>query len=193
MLLSICGRLARVRRKPGGSQPGRFPHADLFGWSWRSIFFVNLPVALFSLVAVLFLVPETRERSAGRPDLLGAAFLTAALVAIVYPLLEGRQLGWPAWGWLLLAAGVLALAALGMIEDRRRHTDLTPLLRTRLFRVPAFTAGLTVQLLFSAGLQGFFLIFALWMQTGQGFSPLHLLRSSVARFSDILYSDCRHS
>ena len=46
------------------------------------------------------------------------------------------------------------------------------MLRTRLFRVPAFAAGLGVQLAFAAGLQGFFLIFTIWVQAGQHFSPL---------------------
>jgi MFS family permease len=144
---------------------GVLTQADLFGWSWRSIFFVNVPVALFSLAAAARLVPETRERSAGRPDLLGASLLAAALVAVVYPLLEGRQLGWPAWGWLLLTGGLVTLVVLGLVEERRQGPQIAPLLRPQLFRIPAFTAGLAVQLAFSAGLQGLFLILALWLQT----------------------------
>jgi EmrB/QacA subfamily drug resistance transporter len=151
---------------------GVLTQADLFGWSWRSVFFVNVPVALFSLVAAIRLVPETRDHSARRPDLVGASLLTAALVAVVYPLLEGRQLGWPTWVWLLFAGGLVMLAALGLVEERRQRPQIAPLLRTRLFRIPAFTAGLAVQLAFAAGLQGFFLIFALWLQVGQHYSPL---------------------
>jgi MFS family permease len=98
---------------------GVLTEADLFGWSWRSVFFVNVPVALFSFVAAMRLVPETRERSARRPDLVGASLLAAALVAIVYPLLEGRQLGWPHWLWLPFAAGLVTLAVLGLVEERR--------------------------------------------------------------------------
>ena len=71
---------------------GVLTDANLFGWSWRSVFFVNVPVALVSLVAAAKLVPETRNRSAGRPDLVGAGLLIGALVAVVYPLLEGA--GW---------------------------------------------------------------------------------------------------
>src|SRR5208283_3543017 len=89
---------------------GLLTSADVFGWGWRSVFFVNVPVALCSLVASARFVPETRERSSRRPDFAGAALLTAALVAIVYPLLEGRSLGWPGWIWGLLAGGVAALA-----------------------------------------------------------------------------------
>jgi EmrB/QacA subfamily drug resistance transporter len=151
---------------------GVLTDADLFGWGWRSVFFINVPIALVSLVAASRVVPETSDPEAGRPDLLGAGLLAGALVAVAYPLLEGRSQGWPVWIWLLLAGGLAGLVALGVIEDRRQHTRVAPLLRTRLLRIPAFSAGLVVQLAFSAGLQGFFLVFALWIQAGMGFSPL---------------------
>ncbi len=159
---------------------GLLTDANLFGWSWRSVFFVNVPVAIAALVAGLRLVPETRDPSARRPDLPGALLLAGSLVAIVYPLLEGRQLGWPAWVWALLAAGLAGLAALGLLEARRPGERTAPLLRARLFRVPAFAAGLGVQLAFSAGMQGFFLAFALWLQAGEQFSPLKAGLTAVA-------------
>src|SRR5215510_2552451 len=159
---------------------GILTSADLFGWSWRSVFFVNIPIALVSLVLAARSVPETRERSARRPDLAGAALLTAALVAIVYPLLEGRSLGWPPWIWLMLAGGVVGLGALTLVEERRQRGRIAPVLRTRLFRIPAFAAGLGVQLTFAAGLQGFFLIFTIWVQAGQHFSPLRAGLTAVA-------------
>jgi EmrB/QacA subfamily drug resistance transporter len=151
---------------------GALTDADLFGWGWRTVFFINVPIAVVSLVAALRIVPETRDPEAGRPDVVGAGLLAAAIVAIAYPLLEGRSLGWPAWTWVVLAAGVAGLVALGVIEERRRSNRVAPLLRTRLLRIPAFSAGMAVQLAFSAGLQGFFLVFAVWIQTGMGFSPL---------------------
>jgi MFS family permease len=54
---------------------GVLTEANLFGWSWRSIFLVNVPVALFSLVAATRLVPETRERSAAAPTCWARATL----------------------------------------------------------------------------------------------------------------------
>src|SRR5207237_6098844 len=102
------------------------------------------------------------------------------LVGVADPLLEGRSLGWPTWTWLMLAGGLVLLAALGLVEERRQHTRVAPLLRTRLFRIPAFTAGLTVMLAFSAGLQGFFLIFAVWIQTGMHYSPLAARLTALA-------------
>jgi len=164
---------------------GVLTEANLFGWSWRSVFFVNVPVAAAALVAGLRFVPETKDPAARRPDVPGAVLLAGSLVAIVYPLLEGRQLGWPAWTWLLLAAGLAGLAVLGVLEARRsRHQrpgrQVAPLLRAGLFRIPAFAAGLGVQVAFSAGMQGFFLAFALWLQIGQHFSPLKAGLTAVA-------------
>jgi EmrB/QacA subfamily drug resistance transporter len=151
---------------------GVLTEANILGWGWRTVFFINVPIAVVSLIAAVRVVPETNDPEAGRPDLVGAALLAASIVAIAYPLLEGRGLGWPTWTWLLLGAGLAGLTALAVVEERRRHTRVAPLLRTRLLRIPAFSAGMFVQLAFSAGLQGFFLIFAIWIQSGMGFSAL---------------------
>jgi EmrB/QacA subfamily drug resistance transporter len=162
---------------------GALTEANLFGWSWRSVFFVNVPVAAAALIAGLRFVPETRDRAARRPDVPGAVLLAGSLVAIVYPLLEGRQLGWPGWVWPLLAAGIAGLGTLGLLEARRarrRTGGPAPLLRAGLLRVPAFAAGLGVQLAFSAGMQGFFLAFALWLQAGEHFSPLKAGLTAIA-------------
>ncbi|MFI5817688.1 MFS transporter [Streptomyces rishiriensis] len=159
---------------------GLLTDADLFGWGWRSVFLVNVPVAAATLVAGALLVPATKERSAGRPDLLGSLVLAAALVAIVLPLVQGRQNGWPLWGWICLAAGALALAGLAVLEARRRGAGPVPLLPSRAFRLPAFSVGVLVQLLFSLGMQGFFLVFAVWLQAGQDYTPMQAGMVTVA-------------
>ena len=159
---------------------GLLTGANLFGWEWRSVFYVNVPVAVAALIAGARFVPETRDPGARRPFVAGAVLLAGSLVAIVYPLLEGRQLGWPAWVWPLMAAGVAGLVVLGLIEARRTSTKVAPLLRAGLFRVPAFAAGMGVQLAFFAGMQGFFIAFALWLQAGEHFSPLKAGLTAVA-------------
>jgi MFS family permease len=180
---SIYGAMLGFASAVGLLLGGVLTEANLFGWSWRAVFFVNVPVAACALIAGLRFVPETRDPGARRPDVPGAVLLAASLVAIVYPLLEGRQLGWPAWVWVLLAAGVAGLGLLGVLEARRagrRADGPAPLLRAGLFRSPAFAAGLGVQMAFAAGLQGFFLAFALWLQAGEHFSPLKAGLTAVA-------------
>jgi EmrB/QacA subfamily drug resistance transporter len=151
---------------------GVLTEADLFGWGWRTVFLVNVPIALATLIATVRVVPESSDPRAGRPDLVGAGVLAASIVAIAYPLLEGRDLGWPAWVWIVFAAGVGALVALGAVYERRPRPGVAPLLRPRLLRIPAFSAGLLVQAAFSGGLQGFSVMFVVWIQGGMGFSPL---------------------
>ena len=185
---SIYGAMLGFASAVGLLVGGVLTEANLFGWSWRAVFFVNVPVAAAALIAGLRFVPETRDPGARRPDVTGAVLLAASLVAIVYPLLEGRQLGWPAWVWVLLAGGVAGLGGLGLLEARRagRRADgpapllKATLLKAGLFRGPAFAAGLGVQMAFSAGLQGFFLAFALWLQAGEHFSPLKAGLTAVA-------------
>jgi MFS family permease len=220
---ALYGAMAGFATAIGLVLGGVLTDANLFGWSWRAVFFVNVPVALGTLAAGIRIIPPTRDWAARRPNLPAAAVLAAGLVAIVYPLLEGRQLGWPAWTWPLMAAGVAAIAALAAREARGRTSrvssvsarasqraaqvagatrepagvigatrgpaaaaaaatcgpaaaaaarDTAPLLRPRLFRIPAFAAGLGVMVAFGAGMQGFFLMLALWLQAGQHFSPL---------------------
>jgi EmrB/QacA subfamily drug resistance transporter len=176
---ALYGAMAGVASAIGLVLGGALTDANLFGWSWRAVFFVNVPVALLALSAGSRLVPETRDPAAGRPNLPAGAVLAAGLVAVVYPLLEGRQLGWPAWMWPLMAAGVAAVAGLAVREARIGARSgpavaggVAPLLRPRLLRIPAFAAGLGVTLAFGAGMQGFFLMFALWLQAGEHFSPL---------------------
>lgn len=176
---ALYGAMAGVASALGLILGGVLTSSNVLGWSWRAVFFVNVPVALLALVAGGWLIPETRNPVPRRPNLPAAAVLAAGLVAVVYPLLEGRQFGWPVWTWLLMAAGVAAVAVLAFREARTASRPgpptarrVAPLLRPRLLLIPAFAAGLGIQLTFGAGLQGLLLMFALWLQDGEHFSPL---------------------
>ena len=191
-VFAVYGAVAGLASALGVVLGGLLTQADLFGTSWRMIFLINVPVAAAVMVAAVAVVPETRVKSVGRPDVLGGAVLMVALVAIVYPLLEGRSAGWPAWTWLMLGLGIAAVVVLGAIESRRTDGRVAPLLQTRLFRIPAYSAGLVVQLVFYLGLQGSSLILALWLQAGQGYSPLRagltMVAFSVGAFLTIGFS-----
>jgi EmrB/QacA subfamily drug resistance transporter len=151
---------------------GVLTSADVLGTGWRAIFLVNVPVAAIVLAAAVPVVPETRASSASRPDLAGNLLLLASLLVIMYPLLQGRELGWPPWSFALVAGGVVGLVLLAAIEARRRDLSIAPLVQPRLLRIPAFGVGLAVQMLSSAGLLALLFVLTLWLQEGQGFSPL---------------------
>jgi len=159
---AVYGAMAGLASAIGLVLGGVLTDANLFGWSWRAVFFVNVPVGLGALAAGVRLIPETRDPVSGRPDLPAAAVLAGSLVAIVYPLLEGRDLGWPAWTWPVMATGVVAMAGLAVREalgqrapgGQSGETRVAPLLRPRLFRIPAFSAGLALLVAWAAGMQG---------------------------------------
>jgi predicted MFS family arabinose efflux permease len=116
-------------------------------------------------------VPESRA-AGGRLDLTGMALITAGLVAIVLPLVEGRQQGWPAWTWACLAASAPLLAAFAAWERRVSAAGGSPLIHLALFRERAFTVGVLTSLVFFAGMASFFLVLALYLQQGRGLSAL---------------------
>jgi EmrB/QacA subfamily drug resistance transporter len=152
---------------------GALTSADLFGTGWRMIFIVNVPIAAAIFAISLTLVPETRVANPLRPDLFGTVLMAAGIVAVVYPLLEGQRRGWPLWCWALLAVGVVSLIGLFVVDSRHQERGAATLLPTPLLKVPAFGAGIAVQLFFSAAMSGSILVLALWVQSGQGWSPIH--------------------
>ncbi len=151
---------------------GLLIRADVLGLDWRSCFLINVPVGVAALVLVPRVVPESRSPARTRPDIPGMMVASLALVAIVLPLIEGRQEGWPAWTWLSLAGGCLLLAAFGIYQHRLAARGGAPLVNPVLFRERAFTAGLLAQLTFWMGQASFFLVLAVYLQQGRGLSPL---------------------
>lgn len=145
---------------------------DFLGFGWRAVFLVGLPVGGLATGLALLLVPESRAGGAPRLDLAGVALVTAGLLALVFPLIVGRQLGWPLWTWPL-AAGAGLLGALFVLHQRRLTArGLTPLVSLDLFRVRPIVVGLVMTLFFYAGQVSFWLLLTLYLQNGLGLSPM---------------------
>jgi EmrB/QacA subfamily drug resistance transporter len=151
---------------------GALIHADIAGSGWRACFLINLPVGLLALLVTRRYVPESRADAQGRLDLIGAGLIGAALVAIVLPLVEGRQYGWPTWTWISLGVAVVLLAEFVTWERRVAALGRTPLVDMTLFRERAFSAGMLTTLTFFAGMASFFLVLALYLQLGRGMGAL---------------------
>ena len=146
---------------------------NLWSTDWRSIFYVNVPIGLVALVAGAKQLRESTAPDARRLDLTGAALATIGLFLLVLPLVIGRDQGWPAWSWAMLAASVPVLAAFAAFEHRYTRRDpVAPLLPTRLFRDRSFSVGLLLSGVFFAGIPSFFFIFMLTLQVGFGYSAI---------------------
>jgi MFS family permease len=151
---------------------GLLVQADLAGFGWRTVFLINLPVGLVALLLAPRCIPESRAAGTRRIDLLGTILVSSGLGAVVLPLVEGRQAGWPAWTWLSLAAAPVLLGAFVVWQRRLGQQGGDPLLELAMFRYRAFSAGLLTQLTFWCGQASFFLVLALYLQQGRGLDPL---------------------
>jgi EmrB/QacA subfamily drug resistance transporter len=146
--------------------------ANVFGLGWHAIFLINVPVGLIVLAVTPRLVPKSRAEGRARLDLGGAILSTAAVVAAVFPLIEGRQQGWPLWAWLCLAAAAPLLVAFVLYERAVSRRGGSPLINLAMFRERAFSVGLTAQVVYFSAMSSFFLVFAFYLQDGRGFSAL---------------------
>jgi EmrB/QacA subfamily drug resistance transporter len=151
---------------------GALVDADLFGTGWRLIFLVNVPLGIAALVGGARLLPESRLANRPSLDGLGAAIISASIGLLVYPLIEGRELGWPAWTFVMLAAGAAGLVLFGVVERRRERNGRSPLVTTTVFSKPAFSAGLVTAFVFFTGMIGLMFTFSLYLQAGNGYSAV---------------------
>ena len=146
---------------------------NLLGTGWRAIFLVNVPVGLLALAAGRRFLPRTAPSAPNAR--LDAPSVTLAMVggfALVYPLIEGREDGWPAWSFALLAAGVVTLAAFAKLQAHRAGQGRAPLVEPSILRRRAYVAGLAVVLGFIGAMGGMMIALNVMFQTGLGFTPL---------------------
>jgi predicted MFS family arabinose efflux permease len=116
---------------------------------------------------------ESRGSAGDRLDLAGTALVTLGLVAIVLPLVDGRQEHWPAWAWLCLGASVPVLAAFAGHQAWQLRRGRTPLVDLTLLADRAVSAGLIATGVFYCAMASFFVILALYLQEGRGMSALN--------------------
>src|SRR5262245_30484591 len=153
---------------------------NLFDLEWRPIFLVNVPVGLATLIAAWFVVGESRSPAASKLDPIGMILAIAAVLMLVYPLTEGRRLGWPAWTFGLMIGSLLVLAVFVAYERYRTRTVGSPLVVLSLFRARTFSSGSALWLIFWVVAGGFFLVWTLYMQVGLGWTPIRAGLTAVS-------------
>jgi EmrB/QacA subfamily drug resistance transporter len=144
--------------------------ADLFGSTWRSIFWINVPVgAVASYLAWRYLPRHLHRDPEARLDLTGASLLTVASVLLIYPLVQGQEQGWPTWMFAMLAGSAAFFAAFVVSERRSAH----PVIEPSLFGHSQFVMGLVFLGTFFTAMSGFNLAGNLFIQYALHYSPLH--------------------
>jgi MFS transporter, DHA2 family, methylenomycin A resistance protein len=136
-------------------------------WSWRAIFFINLPVGILGLV-----MAARSPRSERRPaplDLTGQVTAVLALAALTYAVIEGGHAGWSTPQVLAaLVVSVVAAAAFGAVESRSKR----PMVPLEMFRSVTVSFSVAVGFALNVAFFGTVFVFSLYFQDQRGDSPL---------------------
>lgn len=135
---------------------------------WGSVFLLAVPVMLLLLVVGPRLLPEFRDPDAGRQDPASVALAITAVLAVIYGMKRIAEHGVGAAALAIVVAGVV----LGWLFARRQTRLAEPLIDLSLFRLPAFSAALTVNVVSIFIAFGYFLFIAQYFQLVLGMTPL---------------------
>ncbi|WP_280346242.1 MFS transporter [Nocardia neocaledoniensis] len=136
--------------------------------SWRWVFFINLPVAVATLLILPRLVTESRDEASGRVDMPGAVLAVTVPGLLVYGLLQASEIGWRRTGSVLPLAAAALLAMVFVAVELRAAEPLVPL---SFLAVRPRAVANTAILLFSAGFYAMAFLLMLHIQTVLGYSP----------------------
>jgi EmrB/QacA subfamily drug resistance transporter len=172
LAFSFFGLSAGLASVAGPLVGGFLINVDLWGLGWRPIFLVNIPVGLLALAAGALIIPRLEGHGGMRNDFLGIVLAALSVFALVFPLIEGRGYGWPLWAWAMIIVSFAGFALLYLHLRRRQERGKSQLLPIALLGNGNFALGACMTTIFFSGMAGFFMVLAIFLQTGFGFTPL---------------------
>jgi MFS family permease len=166
--LGIYGAIAGTASVIGQFLGGVLPevHSAIAGWRW--LFLVNLPVGLLSAYIAWRWLQESKAAIDSGVDYLGVLLLSAGLVCLIYPLIRGRELGWPLWSLLLLPVSLLILSIFVYDQHRKQQAGKAFLIDLRLFTYREFNIGLGAVIAYFIAQDSYFLLNTILWQQGLG-------------------------
>ncbi|CAN5345915.1 MFS transporter [soil metagenome] len=169
---AIMGAVIGVSSALGPVVGGLIIQATGESTGWRWIFAVNLPIGVVGVIAAAIVLPKVVAGAKAAMDYVGLLLLSVALVAILVPLIQGQDQGWPLWTYLSLAGGLIVLVLFALWERRMAAKGLSPLVPPHLFSHPAFTGGTILALVYFAAFTSIFFTISLLWQSGLGHTAL---------------------
>lgn len=171
-IMGIFGALAGVAASLGPVIGGILIHFNIAGLDWRPIFLINIPVGIFALIMAARYLPDGKSPHPLKLDIIGTLLIVLAMFLIVFPLIEGRDLDWPLWGYFMMASAAPVLLVFVWWQGIKEKRDKSPLIVPSLLRTRTFVTGLIINIIFEGAMIGFFLPFTLLIQVGLGYEVI---------------------
>ncbi|PTR00807.1 EmrB/QacA subfamily drug resistance transporter [Mucilaginibacter yixingensis] len=147
-----------------------YEHFAIAGW--RLIFFINVPVGIIALTLGGIFIQETPMDKSARFDVSGAVILTLALFALIIPIIQGRELGWPLWCILGLALSAVLFGLFVFDQKNKLKNRNALLVNFSLFKIKDLNIGLLCVLFCYMVYNSYLLISTLILQNGYHFNAL---------------------
>ena len=140
------------------------------GWRW--VFLVNLFIGAVAIPMAAWRLPRLQRRAKRGFDPIGLVLLTAGLLLLLVPLVEGQSHGWPTWTWICFGCCAVVFALLARWEVRADARRGDPLLKPGLLRQTSFSAGAVFAIAFFGGFSSVFFTLSILWQEGLAHSAL---------------------
>jgi EmrB/QacA subfamily drug resistance transporter len=149
---------------------GYFSELQVSFGGWRFIFFINLPLGFLALYTAKRYLKETPIKESSF-DMPGVAILTTALILLIYPLVQGRESGWPWWSKLSIALSFILFSYFVTHQKKKLKNGGNPLIHASLFSYKDFNLALLAVLFFFMEHTSYLLISTVYLQEGLGIHP----------------------
>ena len=137
---------------------------------WRSVFWINLPICAAAVILTAIFVPESRSTTMRDIDPVGQGLAVTFLFAVVFLLIQGREMGWTSVAtWAISAVAVAAFAAFLRYESRRDD----PFIDLQFFRSVPFASATMIAVCAFAIYGAFLFMMSLYLQGDRHYSPVH--------------------
>lgn len=171
-VMGLFGAMAGIAASLGPVIGGVLIHFNIAGLDWRPIFLINIPVGIVALILGQRFLPQGKSSHPLHLDILGTVLIVVALSLLVFPLIQGRELDWPLWVFLMMAGSLPFLALFAWWQIIKQRRDNSALVVPSLFHKRSFSVGILVSLIFNAVMVGTFFPQTLLLQIGLGYEVI---------------------
>lgn len=178
-VMGLFGALGGLSASLGPIIGGLLIQWNIAGLDWRPIFLINIPIGLIAFFAGIKYLPEGKSPHPLKLDIIGTGLIIVALGLLIFPLIQGRELDWPAWIFGMMVSSIPFFAIFGWWQVKKDKLDGSALIIPALAKVKMFVRAMAANIVFEMLMLGFFFTFTLVLQIGLGYSVLEAALAGI--------------